>query len=611
MKHFKKMIALVIAMVMIVGTMNLAAFAAGEDGLNTDAKITITGLTQGDTVNLYKVLEWTDGTGWTLTSGFTGLNTAGINALIANTPDTQLSADDLAAIATKAASASASKVDSEKLIGADGEYSYTANEVGKAGLYVALVTAAKAGTVYNPIVISADFSSDNATNTIPASSAINGTSVAKKKEITVDKTEPKITNDVGDTYSYTVETTIPVYSSAFTNQFFTVSDSLSDYLDLDQDSIKINGDTVEDWFNSLELPDVTLSDDILKVTKAAHSFTIEFKHGLVSKLAAATPITITYDAKLNVPVDKLTNVKEEENDISVTFPNNPNDLTGKKVTALKDGTREYTFSIDGSLFGNSDWQTAELVKVGLDKNNSPIEAVINVSNGSKHAALKDATFGLFTTEAAANAYTKDGSEITTSEAAANAGLYHNSVFNGIVKTDANGLMEMNGLDVGTYYLKELDAPAGYIKDGNVHTIEITADINGDGKAIDPQTGEEVAATETGEKITEWYTVDETGKVTWHDEEVTGGIKYEYYVPVLKSYTITIDGKKSSTYTMTLDGPSVSSVTPAESSTDIVNTKGVELPSTGGIGTTIFYIIGAVLVLGAGILLVTRRRMNAD
>ena len=33
---------------------------------------------------------------------------------------------------------------------------------------------------------------------------------------------------------------------------------------------------------------------------------------------------------------------------------------------------------------------------------------------------------------------------------------------------------------------------------------------------------------------------------------------------------------------------------------IPNTKGVELPSTGGMGTTIFYIIGAVLVLGAGI-----------
>ncbi len=43
---------------------------------------------------------------------------------------------------------------------------------------------------------------------------------------------------------------------------------------------------------------------------------------------------------------------------------------------------------------------------------------------------------------------------------------------------------------------------------------------------------------------------------------------------------------------------------------VTNKKGAILPSTGGIGTTIFYIIGAILVLGAGILLVVRRRMNA-
>ena len=42
---------------------------------------------------------------------------------------------------------------------------------------------------------------------------------------------------------------------------------------------------------------------------------------------------------------------------------------------------------------------------------------------------------------------------------------------------------------------------------------------------------------------------------------------------------------------------------------VMNKPGVVLPSTGGTGTTIFYIIGSILVIGAGIVLVAKRRMG--
>ena len=44
---------------------------------------------------------------------------------------------------------------------------------------------------------------------------------------------------------------------------------------------------------------------------------------------------------------------------------------------------------------------------------------------------------------------------------------------------------------------------------------------------------------------------------------------------------------------------------------IENNKGTLLPSTGGIGTTIFYVVGSILVVAAGVLLITKKRMSRE
>ena len=84
----------------------------------------------------------------------------------------------------------------------------------------------------------------------------------------------------------------------------------------------------------------------------------------------------------------------------------------------------------------------------------------------------------------------------------------------------------------------------------------------------------------------------------------------------KTYTLTETENPNPGYNM-LSGPTTLTLVKDEGEAYTTNTydqvennKGTVLPSTGGIGTTMFYVIGAILVIGAGVVLVSRRRMGA-
>ena len=71
-----------------------------------------------------------------------------------------------------------------------------------------------------------------------------------------------------------------------------------------------------------------------------------------------------------------------------------------------------------------------------------------------------------------------------------------------------------------------------------------------------------------------------------------------------------DGTEKCTWKVTAEGLTFTDNGSGVFATDIVNKSGSLLPSTGGIGTTIFYVVGGILVVAAGILLVTKKRMSA-
>lgn len=76
-----------------------------------------------------------------------------------------------------------------------------------------------------------------------------------------------------------------------------------------------------------------------------------------------------------------------------------------------------------------------------------------------------------------------------------------------------------------------------------------------------------------------------------------------YNKLTDSLTVTINNEGD----VSITGNNFSTAT--NGTIQIKNYKGSILPSTGGMGTTIFYVLGATLVIGAGVVLVTRRRLS--
>lgn len=141
------------------------------------------------------------------------------------------------------------------------------------------------------------------------------------------------------------------------------------------------------------------------------------------------------------------------------------------------------------------------------------------------------------------------------EAAVNPPVYRYNASGAVseITTDAtyNGEFVLAGLDSGTYYLFETAAPAGYNLLNGPVTITISST----------------------------------------DSSATGTASVEP--------TVTVSFNEGDT------------VAVAQGVVIIENASGTPLPMTGGIGTTFFYIVGAVLVLGAAVILVVRRRMSVE
>lgn len=135
----------------------------------------------------------------------------------------------------------------------------------------------------------------------------------------------------------------------------------------------------------------------------------------------------------------------------------------------------------------------------------------------------------------------------------------------------------------------------FVKNGTTYTVY-------DGKT----------ALEEGETLTYVIETDDTGNVNIKGLDDSTYYLYETKAPdgynqLKQPYKIIIDA----TYK---DNGSVNTVTINDEATDTVkveNKKGSTLPETGGIGTTIFYVVGGAMMFVAVVLLVTKKKMSKN
>lgn len=240
-----------------------------------------------------------------------------------------------------------------------------------------------------------------------------------------------------------------------------------------------------------------------------------------------TTVTVTYTAKLNVSGANLAIIGRngQENKVKLEYSNNPN-KTG-----------------DGSSAPDDTGETPEDKVIVFT-----YELDITKIDGATKATIENAQFKLGNDK---------NQWATVNEDGYFTGWVDNEASATVLKSDANGIFKVIGLDDGNYKLKELNWSEEY----NIPDTAFNA-------VIDANT---------------LFTQDDYANASAALIELTGSVN-----------------GKDDTGANADDGIVAGT---------IENNKGTTLPSTGGIGTTLFYVGGGCVVALAGVALITKKRMN--
>jgi len=362
---------------------------------------------------------------------------------------------------------------------------------------------------------------------------------------------------IGDTVNYEIKTTMPDLTG-YEKYYYVINDTMAAGLTFDPSSVAVTiagEDVAKDTDYEVQIG--TEAD--------GYTFQIVFKDFVKRTEPKDSEIVVTYNAVLNENADRTT--AGNLNTADLTYSNNPNyDYDGTIPTGNEPGegeptgttpdkqTKTYTANIK---LTKKDNKGNKLTGAKFRLTGTAAKVVLINGTAFKYSANDSGTYykltdGTFTetapTDATADKYV-DSTKYALVETNAKETSYEDICKEAYVNSD--GTLEFNGLAAGTYTLTELVAPEGFNKLENPITVVIS----------------------------------------------DAGIKFEKGAEDPDLWTATVDGK------------AVTMGDTATAAFDVVNNPGDTLPSTGGIGTKLFYLFGGMLAVGSGVLLVTKKRMG--